>query len=67
MDQEWDGQIEDRLTEADLVAIRGRWTARNAAPGQDLGTLNEQFRAAQSDLGRLLRYVKAFEGPPIVS
>ena len=56
---------ETPLTDQELIAMRSRWTARNANPGQDWQSLYDQFHAAQNDLGRVLRQLKAFEGPPI--
>jgi hypothetical protein len=57
--------VEDLLNENDLFSMRSRWTARNAAPGQDWTSLFIQFQEAQSDIGRLLRHLGAFDGPPL--
>ena len=53
------------LSKQDLYSIRAEWTARGAAPGQDWETLYWQFEAAQADLGRILRALGAFNGPPL--
>ena len=53
------------ISKNDLYSMRTRWTARNAAPGQDLTELYAQFEEAQNDLGVLLRELDAFDGPPL--
>jgi hypothetical protein len=61
----WIELVGERLTKNELYSMRANWTARNAAPGQDWTALYAQFRAAQDDLGRILRSLGAFDGPPL--
>ena len=56
---------EPPLTAQELQSIVARWTARSAQPGKDHPSLMHQFNEAQSDLGRVLRHLGAFNGPPV--
>ena len=59
-------ELEERLDEIDVLAIRNRWTARGGAAARSTEELAEQLVEAQRDIGRLLRHLDAFSGPPII-
>ena len=60
------GEVRDKLDEPELIALRNRWTARGAHAATSPEELIEQLAEAQRDIGKLLRHLDAFNGPPVI-
>jgi hypothetical protein len=58
--------LNERLEDHELLAIRNRWTARGSAAARSPEEFAELLAEAQRDIGKLLRHLDAFGGPPVI-